>query len=238
MVLTFNRKNLIEKIDIQPRKVAKILYQNASPSILERKIQSERFIENLDSVKENYLKLAEPEGLVKDIEVELLDKIFAESLPETSTIFKAISLFRVAAVFVATIGQNPETTIQTLARQGDLTRSLFLDAACSVLTDNLAEYIQKQWEKKIKKEISEPHRYYSNRYSPGYCNWDVRGQSALMGYMADLDLPVTLTKNGMMHPVKSISGILVLEEKQEGKTLSGACRFCPDKCKNLRFISS
>jgi hypothetical protein len=47
-------------------------------------------------------------------------------------------------------------------------------------------------------------------YSPGYCGWNVTGQRALFAHLDPHELGITLNESCLMHPVKLVSGVLVL----------------------------
>ena len=48
----------------------------------------------------------------------------------------------------------------------------------------------------------------TNRYSPGYCHWDVADQRKLFSLFPSAPCGVTLTSSLLMNPVKSISGVI------------------------------
>jgi len=47
----------------------------------------------------------------------------------------------------------------------------------------------------------------SNRYSPGYCTWDVSEQKKLFSFFPDRFAGITLSDSSLMNPIKSVSGI-------------------------------
>jgi hypothetical protein len=60
------------------------------------------------------------------------------------------------------------------------------------------------------------YEYYSNdlqttnSYSPGYCGWHVREQKQLFSLLPDNPCGIKLNNSRLMHPVKSVSGIIGL----------------------------
>ncbi|MCK7538940.1 MAG: hypothetical protein MZV63_52410 [Marinilabiliales bacterium] len=46
----------------------------------------------------------------------------------------------------------------------------------------------------------------TNRFSPGYCGWDVAEQHKLFSFFKDNFCGITLTESALMNPVKSVSG--------------------------------
>lgn len=222
---------------LDPEKVAEIIYESTDAKTRKEKTSERRFAETLKKIRKNYFHLAEPVCFTTDIEVNLIRDVFAESLSVDSPIYKAVDLWRKACIFIATIGAVPEKSIKSLQESGDLYEALLLDASCSVLAEDLALKAQNRWSDEALKKLENRDILYSMRYSPGYCQWDVSGQFALFGYMGGVNLPVSLTKNGMMHPRKSISGLIVLEEIDPASKLSGSCRLCENRCRNIRLLN-
>jgi hypothetical protein len=52
----------------------------------------------------------------------------------------------------------------------------------------------------------------TNRYSPGYCGWDVSEQHKLFRLIPDNFCGIRLTESALMDPVKSNSGIIGIGE--------------------------
>jgi cobalamin-dependent methionine synthase I len=59
----------------------------------------------------------------------------------------------------------------------------------------------------IRKELP-PDKTTTNRYSPGYCHWNVSDQHHLFSLFPPAPCGVTLTHSALMNPVKSISGVI------------------------------
>lgn len=219
-------------IDASLEEIAQILYQDAPPSIQREKIGDARFQDALARARDVYFPSLQPVAFVKAMDVNMIRGIFAESLPPQSPIYRAVAHWPGAAAFVVSIGPHLENSITSLQVQGKLFEALFVDACGSVLADGLARLVMERWAAGQKKGGN----VFPTRYSPGYCQWNVSGQVALFGYMADGDMPVTLTPANMMHPRKSISGLLVLEEKSPRSSLVAACRECGQKCRLARTL--
>jgi len=67
----------------------------------------------------------------------------------------------------------------------------------------------------------------SNRYSPGYCNWNVAEQHKLFKLLPKDFCGVSLTESVLMQPIKSISGFIGVGEKI--KYHHYKCKFCTQK---------
>jgi len=48
----------------------------------------------------------------------------------------------------------------------------------------------------------------TNRYSPGYCKWDVSEQQKLFQLFPENCCGITLSESSLMSPIKSISAVL------------------------------
>ena len=48
----------------------------------------------------------------------------------------------------------------------------------------------------------------TNRYSPGYCNWDVSEQYKLFSFFPKEFCGIKLSDSALMQPIKSVSGII------------------------------
>ena len=86
------------------------------------------------------------------------------------------------------------------------------DVLKGFLIESLANEVVESAMDKIQNEIKDAYRsqnlLISNRYSPGYCGWNVAQQKGLFSLFAHQFDFVTLTESCMMQPIKSISGII------------------------------
>jgi len=48
----------------------------------------------------------------------------------------------------------------------------------------------------------------TNRYSPGYCGWDIKEQANLFGLLPEKFCGIRLSDSMLMKPIKSVSGII------------------------------
>jgi hypothetical protein len=67
-------------------------------------------------------------------------------------------------------------------------------------------------------------------YSPGYCGWHVSGQRALFAYLGADAIGVTVNESCLMHPLKSVSGVLAAGPPGIHRFTPGY-EFCTD-CRN------
>lgn len=108
------------------------------------------------------------------------------------------------AIMLATIGNNPEKYSKEFIGDGDLLTGYIIDAAASVSVEKTADLV----ERKLNEIVREDNLYATNRYSPGYCGWNVNDQHKLFSLLPKEFCGVLLNESAMMIPVKSISAIV------------------------------
>jgi hypothetical protein len=64
----------------------------------------------------------------------------------------------------------------------------------------------------------------TNRYSPGYCGWNVAEQHNIFKLLPENFCDIKLTPSALMDPVKSVSGIIGIGENVKSNPYS--CRMC------------
>ncbi len=109
-----------------------------------------------------------------------------------------------AAIFLTTIGPRLEDRVLRLMDAGEILKGAVLDAVGSEAVEELACWL----EGSVRETAAASGADVSLRYSPGYCDWDIRQQKVLFNAL-DGDLQgVELTEDCLMMPRKSISGII------------------------------
>jgi len=108
------------------------------------------------------------------------------------------------AVFVLTIGSYLEEMVGQLSDDGRMLQATVLDAVGSVAVERLADFVRDD----IGVLAGNRGQYISRRFSPGYCDWDVKQQKMLFEAMDGDSAGVQLTGGCLMLPRKSISGII------------------------------
>jgi len=125
-----------------------------------------------------------------------------------------------AAIFLTTIGPRLEERVSQLMDGGEILKGAILDAVGSEAVEKVASWV----EASIKETAAASGAEVSLRYSPGYCDWDIKEQKVLFSAL-DGDLHgVELTEDCLMMPKKSISGIIGIGF-DSSITLS-PCLFC------------
>jgi len=89
---------------------------------------------------------------------------------------------------------------------GELAEGYILDQVASFAADELAQVAARRFQ--TESETTPGTAVLP--YSPGYCGWNVTGQRALFAHLEPDELAITLNDSCLMHPIKSVSGVLVL----------------------------
>jgi hypothetical protein len=106
------------------------------------------------------------------------------------------------AFCLCTIGPRLEQAVKTLITEGEILRSLILDALGSEAVEDVAT----QSDRIIAEKALKMHFWPSKRYSPGYKNWMLEEQRFIFGILPAVDIGVKLHEEScMMIPRKSIS---------------------------------
>lgn len=124
------------------------------------------------------------------------------------------------AVFVVTAGEEFDNYLEQLKAEGDIV-SEFL--AYSIGTE-IAEATVRYVTDRITEDADKSGFKISHSYSPGHCSWHVREQQQLFSLLPEKPCGVELNESSLMHPVKSVSGIIGLG-KEVAITPHG-CNIC------------
>ena len=112
-----------------------------------------------------------------------------------------------AAFFIATAGKSLEEWSRDLMKD-DLLKGYIVDSFASEAVEAVCDLL----EQKLLKILSSKGLNITNRYSPGYCEWDVSEQRKLFSLLPENFCNVRLTDSSLMNPIKSVSGIIGIGE--------------------------
>jgi len=125
------------------------------------------------------------------------------------------------AIFVCTAGTELEIFSKSQMKAGNMPEGFIADLAGSVIVEKAMDLIQAD----LASEMQAIGKGISNRYSPGYCNWNVEEQKKLFPLLPDGICNISLNGSSLMHPVKSISGIIGIGKGLRRKPYT--CHLCP-----------
>jgi hypothetical protein len=124
------------------------------------------------------------------------------------------------AVFLTTIGGYLEEMVNQLAEDKFVLQAAVLDAIGSGAVEKLANTVQKM----VGDEASTEGLYMSQRFSPGYCDWNVEQQRMVFQAMDGDSVGIKLTEECLMLPRKSVSGIIGIGPSEVAEY--NPCRTC------------
>lgn len=124
------------------------------------------------------------------------------------------------ALFICTAGQGISKRSQELLKGDYPVKGYILDVLGSMIVEAACDQLQDQ----IKRMAHAEGLLITNRYSPGYCKWSVGDQHKLFSFFPSNCCGISLTDSSLMHPIKSVSGIIGLGK--EVKFREYTCDLC------------
>jgi hypothetical protein len=128
-----------------------------------------------------------------------------------------------AAIFLCTAGEEIGKMSRRAMRSGDLLEGYIYDVVGSEIVEAAADLMQAELEKTMASE----GRKITNRFSPGYCGWNVSEQHKLFQLLPGTYCGIWLTASALMDPEKSVSGMIGIGENV--KHLPYNCSICDMK---------
>ncbi|MFO7965232.1 MAG: vitamin B12 dependent-methionine synthase activation domain-containing protein [Desulfobacterales bacterium] len=120
---------------------------------------------------------------------------------------------------IATIGDELE---KGLCSKHDILSQWIYDVTGSELMEIVADEV----ENRIKEIAEQQQLELSLRFSPGYCDWPLKGQQVIFSGLDAKKINVRLTPHKMMIPKKSISCIMM---SAESVPVKNQCLLCSKK---------
>ncbi len=124
------------------------------------------------------------------------------------------------AVFLCTAGEGAGNLSHQYMLEKDLLRGYVMDVIGSEIVEAAADKMQEE----LEGAFAVKGYKITNRYSPGYCGWDVSEQHKLFSLVPDNFCGIRLNESSLMDPVKSVSGIIGLGENV--KRVQYSCQLC------------
>ncbi|MDF1559676.1 MAG: vitamin B12 dependent-methionine synthase activation domain-containing protein [Bacteroidales bacterium] len=127
------------------------------------------------------------------------------------------------ALFVCTAGATVSDRSRCSTPDADLLKGYVYDVTGTIVVENAADMMLQE----LRRTMEAGGYGITNRFSPGYCGWDMAEQHKLFIFLRDNYGGVTLTESALMKPVKSVSGIIGIGRKVRFAPYS--CSMCDDK---------
>jgi hypothetical protein len=123
-------------------------------------------------------------------------------------------------VFAATAGHSFSDWQDRLAKEGDIAKIYITNILGSIIAEKTADKMELALEAVLPEGI-----HHTNRFSPGYCGWQVSEQKKLFSlFPVKEPCGITLTDSCLMLPIKSVSGIIGLGKNVH--KLEYSCGLC------------
>lgn len=126
------------------------------------------------------------------------------------------------AWFLFTAGNRVTEYSKKLNQEGDSIKGYVTDIVANEMVEAAMDKIQDD----LRISMNDKGLNITNRYSPGYCNWDIAEQRKLFKVFPEEFLDVKLSESCLMIPVKSISGVIGIGK--EVKFNNYTCNMCDD----------
>jgi hypothetical protein len=127
------------------------------------------------------------------------------------------------AFFLCTAGPEIGVRSRKSLAEGDPLKGYIYDMLGSIAVDAAADLMQAE----LEKTIVASGKKITNRYSPGYCGWHVSEQHKLFRLFPENYCGIRLTDSALMHPIKSISGIIGIGRNV--RYIQNTCSLCEMK---------
>jgi len=141
------------------------------------------------------------------------------STGEISSSLKGAAYMYIVAV---TIGRGVEEAATKYMEKGDFLRGYILDRIGSFACESLAESV----EEGLRKAYARKGMSVSMRFSPGYCDFPIEEQFKLDKALGFSKIGITINKNCMMVPKKSITAIVGIGPKGAFGKKRSQCGTC------------
>lgn len=108
------------------------------------------------------------------------------------------------AIFLCTAGEKIGIRSRAAMKERDFLRGYIYDVVGSEIVEAAGDLMQAD----LANKILEAGKKITNRFSPGYCGWNVAEQHNLFKLIPENYCGIQLTPSALMDPVKSISGFI------------------------------
>lgn len=134
-------------------------------------------------------------------------------------IFPQIKNSEYFALFLCTAGKEISRQIAAV-KDSDMLLAYIYDSIGSEIVERAADIVQEE----LQNEAVLRRMNITNRYSPGYCRWNVAEQHKLFSFFPYNFCGISLTPSALMNPVKSVSGIIGIGGSVKRNPYN--CRIC------------
>ncbi len=198
-------------------------------------------VESVDEVLENGGSLCEIEGGYELVSPVNFDRescsliVDSQSFNLKKIVFQQLNKSDSVALFACTAGNDVIKKSRELMKEGELLTGYVYDVFGSLVVEEAMDRIHDS----LRNKMQEEGLKITNRYSPGYCGWDVSEQKKLFSLLPNNFCGIELTDSCLMRPIKSVSGIIGIGKSVKFNEYT--CNLCDEEdClyRNLRHKST
>ena len=160
------------------------------------------FAQNLSDIAASWRVLRVDPEVPNQRMIQLEEALFTVG----KTIARELLNSQQAALFISTAGAVIDSEVKRQRQLGDVAYGKILDLLGIAIAETVADSIHEQ----IRQVAAKRNYKVTNRYSPGYCHWDVADQHQLFALFGDQSSGVSVAASALLEPVNSVSGIVGL----------------------------
>ncbi|WP_455142461.1 hypothetical protein [Candidatus Hodarchaeum mangrovi] len=209
-VQTMYYQKIYQLCNIQDQDILNYLTKRNGSPLLAGKASKKEFFSRLDKLKQKAQFLFQPKSIYS---------IFNRSDLPARECFEEV---KKVALVIVTLGKALPEEVNNLMVLGKYLDGVILDAIGSAGVEYLADIVDSEIHKLTKRSPFE----CSRRYSPGYCNWDLRDQELIFKLLPAHKIEVHLTSGYLMVPIKSISFAINIAENIRQSRWENRCIYC------------
>jgi hypothetical protein len=198
----------------------------------------------LDSALDLFKRLAEPKGIMEDFAIPDFPAIYDGNGLNSSEgpVPMIVPGAEALALFAATMGDTLMAKSSELFTTGGPALGYMLDAVNTSGAEHLGQQMARRFMELLPEEKRRSKDLKAQYYCPGHCGWHISGQDKLFQTLHPEEIGITLKQSWAMHPLKSISGILVVGGIEIHRFLPNFsfCKQCKEhKCvQRLKILES
>jgi hypothetical protein len=165
---------------------------------------------------EVFLEFTQPSGIILDLSIPEFAVVYdGEGLNENKTPLDEIyKKAEALALFAVTLGEKVSEKIDGFFKKNEFALGSMLDSIASAGAEKAADFVEKCYSDLLSNRGEFIPSKGIMRFSPGYCGWHMSGQKKLFGFLHPEEVGITLLESYLMKPLKSISGVMVVGDKE------------------------
>lgn len=147
-------------------------------------------------------------------------KIHGVTFAVGEKVFMPMRRSTMAAVYICSAGKEIAQWLQAISKKGDLPQIRLSEILTTIMLETAMDQIQHD----LMRDASYRHLRITNRFSPGYCNWDIEDKKKVLSMIPDGFCNMRLNGNGITSSANYVSGIIGIGRDVESLALK--CDHC------------